>query len=166
MNCLLCSCSPTEVHKKSALLDELILLMKRNTHFVTLTLKLKWQKIKPRFTAQTLGNFSLSSIYTLPNHRYFTGLKSKLSRMFAPISWNTLFLLLSFQILPPPPWISGFTFTKIISGTQICLVVDPPPPPPNFLEFWFTCKRSGTGGARDPPPPPLFGEFQIGLGFP
>ena len=78
--------SPTEVHKKSALLDELILLMKRNTHFVTLTLKLKWQKIKPRFTAQTLGNFSLSSIYTLPNHRYFTGLKSKLSRMFAPIS--------------------------------------------------------------------------------
>lgn len=92
MNWLLCSCSPTEVHKKSALLDELILLMKRNTHFVTLTLKLKWQKIKPRFTAQTLGNFSLSSIYTLPNHRYFTGLKSKLSRIFAPISSNTTFL--------------------------------------------------------------------------
>ena len=121
MNWLLCSCSPTEVHKKSALLDELILLMKRNTHFVTLTLKLKWQKIKPRFTAQTLGNFSLSSIYTLPNHRYFTGLKSKLSRMFAPISWNTPFLLLSFQILTPPPWISGFKFTKIISWTKICL---------------------------------------------
>ena len=164
MNWLLCSCSPTEVHKKSALLDELILLMKRNTHFVTLTLKLKWQKIKPRFTAQTLGNFSLSSIYTLPNHRYFTGLKSKLSRMFAPISWNTLFLLLSFQILPPPPlniWI--YIYQNNIWNSN--LFGRWPPPPPNFLEFWFTCKRSGTGGVETPRPP-LFGEFQIGLGFP
>ena len=163
MNWLLCSCSPTEVHKKSALLDELILLMKRNTHFVTLTLKLKWQKIKPRFTAQTLGNFSLSSIYTLPNHRHFTGLKSKLSRMFAPISWNTLFLLLSFQILPPPLNIWIYIYQNNIWNSYLSGCWSSPSP--NIWNFDLHVKDLERV-VPETPRPPLFGEFQIGLGFP
>ena len=51
-----------------------------------------------------------------------------------PIVFSTMnvqkLLIMLFQILnyPPPPQISGFTFTKIKSGSQICPVVDPPLP--------------------------------------
>ena len=49
-----------------------------------------------------------------------------------PIVFSTMnvqkLLIMLFQILncPPPPQISGFTFTKIKSGSQICPVVDLP----------------------------------------
>ena len=61
--CYVLAVSPTEVHQKSALLDELFLLIK-NTHFVNLTLKLKWQKNETEFDHTAFGEFFPQYLYS------------------------------------------------------------------------------------------------------